>query len=62
LAEQDALDQYQRAHTSLDQTMGRTLDDYEVNLEEAKRGVVSREPDLIPPAPRPPAPAGQLKQ
>jgi len=59
LAEQDALDQYQRARTNLGQTMGRTLDDYEVNLEEAKRGVVSREPDLIPPAPQPPAAAAQ---
>jgi outer membrane protein TolC len=57
LAEQDALNQYQRARTNLDQTLGRTLDDYNVNLEEAKRGVVSREPDLIPPAPRPQSPA-----
>jgi outer membrane protein TolC len=62
LAEQDALDQYQRAHTSLDQTMGRTLDDYDVNLEEAKRGVVSREPDLIPPSAKPPAPPAQQRQ
>jgi len=63
LAEQDALDQYQRARTNLNQTMGRTLDDYDVNLEEAKRGVVGREPDLIPPAAsKPPAPAAQQKQ
>jgi outer membrane protein len=62
LAEEDALDQYERAHTNLDQTMGRTLDDYDVNLEEAKRGVVSREPDLIPPAPKPPAPPAQQRQ
>jgi outer membrane protein TolC len=55
LSEQDALDQYERARTNLDQTIGRTLDTYEINLEEAKHGVVSREPDLIPPAPRPPA-------
>jgi outer membrane protein TolC len=54
LTEQDALNQYERARTNLDQTMGKTLDTYEVNLEEAKRGVVSREPDLIPPAPAPP--------
>jgi len=58
LAEQDALNQYQRARTNLEQTLGRTLDAYNVNLEEAKRGVVSREPDLIPPAAaRTPAPA-----
>jgi outer membrane protein TolC len=50
LTEQDALNQYERARTNLDQTMGKTLDTYEVNLEEAKRGVVAREPDLIPPA------------
>lgn len=50
LAEADALNQYQRARTNLDQTLGKTLDDYNVSLEEAKRGVVGREPDLIPPA------------
>jgi outer membrane protein TolC len=61
LSEQDALDQYQRARTNLDQTVGRTLDTYEVNLEEAKRGVVSREPDLIPPSAKP-APAPLLRQ
>jgi outer membrane protein TolC len=61
LSEADALDQYERARTNLDQTLGKTLDTYDVNVEEAKRGVVSREPDLIPPAPRPPAPAA-LKQ
>jgi outer membrane protein TolC len=61
LAEQDALNQYQRARANLHQTLGQTLDDYSVNIEEAKRGVVSRDPDLIPPpAARPPAPgAGQ---
>jgi outer membrane protein TolC len=48
LSEADALNQYQRARTNLDQTLGRTLDSYNVNLEEAKRGVVAREPDLIP--------------
>ncbi|MGD0871244.1 MAG: TolC family protein [Bryobacteraceae bacterium] len=48
LSEADALNQYQRARTNLDQTLGKTLDDYNVNLEEAKRGVVGREPDLIP--------------
>jgi outer membrane protein len=61
LSEQDALDQYQRARTNLGQTMGKTLDDYDVNIEEAKRGVVAREPDLIPPTPKPPAPPAQLQ-
>ena len=65
LAEQDALNQYQRARTNLQQTLGKTLDEYGVNLEEAKRGVVSREPDLLPPpatrssAPAPPPAAGR---
>ena len=62
LSEADALDQYQRARTNLDQTLGKTLDTYEVSLEEAKKGVVSREPDLIPPAQKPPAPNQNLKQ
>ena len=48
LSEADALNQYQRARTNLDQTLGKTLDDYNVSLDEAKRGVVAREPDLIP--------------
>jgi outer membrane protein len=62
LSEQDALDQYQRARTNLEQTVGKILDDYDVNIEEAKRGVVSREPDLIPPGAKPPAPAAQLQR
>ena len=57
LAEQDALNQYQRARTNLEQTLGKTLDDYNVNLDEAKQGVVGREPDLIPPAGAPAASA-----
>jgi len=48
LAEQDALNQYERARNNLQQTLGTILDDYSVNLDEAKRGVVGREPDLIP--------------
>jgi outer membrane protein len=61
LSEQDALVQYQRAKTNLDQTLGRILDDYDVNLDEAKRGVVAREPDLIPVSPKPPAPPVQFQ-
>jgi outer membrane protein TolC len=48
LSEADALNQYQRARANLRQTIGKTLEDYNVNLDEAKHGVVSREPDLIP--------------
>jgi outer membrane protein TolC len=62
LSEADALDQYQRARTNLDQTLGKTLNDFDVSLEEAKSGVVAREPDLIPPAPQPPAPAAQMQR
>ena len=53
LAEQDALNQYQRARTNLQQTLGKTLDEFSVNLEEAKRGVVVRDADLLPPAAAP---------
>jgi outer membrane protein TolC len=49
LSEADALNQYERARTNMDQTLGNTLDVYNVNLDEAKRGVVGREPDLLPP-------------
>jgi len=62
LAEQDALNQFERARTNLEQTLGKTLDAYEVNLEEAKRGVVAREPDLIPPAAKPPVPGPAQKR
>lgn len=56
LSEQDALNQLQRARNNLQQTLGKTLDDYSVSLEEAKRGVVARDPDLIPPDARMPGP------
>jgi outer membrane protein TolC len=50
LSEVDALDQYQRARTNLQQSLGSTLKEYDVSLDEAKNGVVAREPDLpIPP-------------
>jgi outer membrane protein len=46
LSEADQLDQYQRARTNLQQMVGRILDDYDVNLDQAKTGVVARQPDL----------------
>ena len=52
LSEVDALDQYQRARTQLEQMMGNILERNDVNLEEAKNGQVSREPDPIPAVPR----------
>lgn len=58
LAEADALNQYQRARTNLQQTLGNILDNYDVSLDEAKKGVVNRPPDAIPPGAQAPA-AGQ---
>jgi outer membrane protein TolC len=52
LSEVDALDQYQRGRTQLEQVMGNILDKNDVNLEEAKNGQVTREPDPIPAVPR----------
>jgi outer membrane protein TolC len=46
LAEVDARRQYIDAKTALEQQLGRILDDYNVNIDEAKSGVVKREPDL----------------
>jgi outer membrane protein TolC len=48
LAEVDALSQYERGRTNLQQMMGTILDVYDVSLDEAKNGQVKREPDLIP--------------
>ena len=52
LSEVDALDQYQRARTNLEQALGRTLDAHNVSLDEAKNGLVAREPDLPVAAPK----------
>ncbi len=49
LSEVDARNQYQRARTNLQQIEGKTLDANEVDLEEARTGVVKRAPDAIPP-------------
>jgi len=48
LAEADALSQYVRARTNLQQATGQILKEYDVDLDEAVSGVVKREPDLIP--------------
>jgi outer membrane protein len=47
LAEVDALSQYQRARTNLQQMMGKILDTYDVDLDEARNGVVKRAPDAV---------------
>jgi outer membrane protein TolC len=48
LSEVDSRNQYQRAKTNLEQQLGKILDDYQVDIDEAKTGVVKREPDAIP--------------
>jgi outer membrane protein len=60
LSEADARNQYQRARTNLEQVLSTILDEYNVNLEEAKTGIVAREPDL-PIAP-PPQQQPQMQQ
>jgi len=49
LSEVDARNQYQRARTNLQQIEGKTLDAYDVDLDEARTGVVKRAPDVLPP-------------
>jgi outer membrane protein TolC len=48
LAEVDARSQYIKARTAVDQVLGKTLEVYNVDIDEAKQGVVKREPDMIP--------------
>jgi outer membrane protein TolC len=48
LTEIDLSGQYIKARTALDNVLGNTLDVQNVNIEDAKHGVVGREPDLIP--------------
>ncbi len=63
LAEVQALNQYVRARTNLQQVTGRILKEYDVQLAEAVEGVVHRDPDPpVAPAPAPappPAPAAK---
>jgi len=51
LQEVEALSQYNRARTNLRSILGTVLTDYEVDIEQAKTGVVGREPDPIPAVP-----------
>lgn len=48
LSEIQALNQYVRARTNIEQVTGRILDTYKVDIEEAQTGVVKREPDPGP--------------
>jgi outer membrane protein TolC len=51
LSEVNAMNTYIHARLNLDNALGRVLDAYNVSIEDAKKGVVGREPDLIPPNP-----------
>ena len=51
LSEAQALNTYIKAKLNLDNSLGTILDEYHVSVEEAKKGVVGREPDLIPAVP-----------
>jgi outer membrane protein len=48
LSETAALNQYVHAKLNLQTVLSRILDDYNVSIEEAKKGTVSRAPDPVP--------------
>ena len=48
LAEVQARSQYIQARLNLNNVLGRILEEYAVDIEEAKTGVVGRDPDLSP--------------
>ena len=58
LSEVDSRNQYIHARTNLENVLGTVLQDYEVNIDDAKNGMVGRPPDMIPAVP--PAGAGAL--
>ena len=47
LSEVDSLNQYIHARTNLENVLGTVLQDYEVNIDDAKTGMVGRAPDMI---------------
>ncbi len=48
LAEVEARSQYLKARNALDNVLGRTLEVQNVDIGEAKNGIVTREPDMVP--------------
>jgi outer membrane protein TolC len=48
LSEANALNQYVHAKTNLQSVLGEVLKDYDVSVDEAQKGTVSRPPDPIP--------------
>jgi hypothetical protein len=51
LSEASALNQYIHAKLDLQNSLGRILDDYNVSIDDARKGTVGREPDPIPATP-----------
>ncbi|MGD0496838.1 MAG: TolC family protein [Bryobacteraceae bacterium] len=52
LSETNALNQYIHSRLNLQGVLGRVLTDYNVSIDDAKKGVVGREPDIIPVVPK----------
>jgi len=55
LAEVQARNNYIHSRINLESVLGRVLDAYGIDIEEAKNGVVARPADLIPAVPQAPA-------
>ena len=51
LTEVDLRSQYVKARNALDNVLGKTLEVQNVDIGEAKNGIVTREPDMIPAVP-----------
>ena len=66
LSEATALNQYIKAKLSLDSVLSRTLNTYNVSIEDARKGTVGRDPDPIPAIPATgavrPAAAGPVRK
>ena len=58
LSEVNAMNTYIHARLNLENALGRVLDAYDVSIADARKGVIGREPDPIPPSPPAAAPAG----
>jgi len=52
LSEVDSLNQYIHARINLENVLGTVLQDYGVNIDDAKTGIVGRAPDMIPATPQ----------
>jgi outer membrane protein TolC len=48
LTEVDLRSQYVKSSTALDNVLGKTLEVQNVDIGEAKNGIITREPDMIP--------------